>query len=334
MAAYYNENDAFAAAWLRELIAAGHIAGGDVDERDIRDVRAADLGGYTQHHWFGGIGGWSRALRLAGIADDWPCWTGSCPCQPFSTAGKGGGFDDERHLWPDWHWLIQQCKPPIVFGEQVDAGIRWGWLDLVFADLETLGYAVGAAVLPAASVGAPHRRDRLWFVADAMQPTGERRAESVLGTQTAVDSARLINGRIADGLADGREADGSLAHADGRDASPEGLQRGGEHGQREEDGGAGLVGNATSDGRIERWSAPSERGAVGGRRSFWSDAIWLPCTDGKARPTQPAIQPLAHGVPRRVGQLRGAGNAIVPQTAAAFIRAYLDARSGSLGPLV
>lgn len=120
-ASYYNENDQFAAQWLRNLIDAGHIAPGDVDERSIVDVRADDLRGYTQCHFFAGIGGWSYALRLAGWDDDRPVWTGSCPCQPFSAAGKGKAADDERHLWPAWLPLIAECRPAIVFGGRLSA---------------------------------------------------------------------------------------------------------------------------------------------------------------------------------------------------------------------
>jgi DNA (cytosine-5)-methyltransferase 1 len=166
-AAYYNEIDPYAAQWLRNLIAKGHIAPGDVDERSIELVKPSDLLGYTQCHFFAGIGVWSHALRKSGWPDDRPVWTGSCPCQPFSAAGKRGGFSDERHLWPTWFGLIAECKPVVVFGEQVASKDGLAWLDTVHADLEGANYAVGAVDLCAAGVGAPHIRQRLWFVADS-----------------------------------------------------------------------------------------------------------------------------------------------------------------------
>jgi DNA (cytosine-5)-methyltransferase 1 len=167
MAAYYNEIDPYAAQWLRNLIAAGHIAPGDVDERSIVDVRAADLCGYEQCHFFAGIGGWSYALRLAGWPDNQPVWTGSCPCQPLSSAGHRKGHADERHLWPAFYRLISECAPAIVFGEQVASKDGREWFAGVRADLEALGYACGAADLCAAGVGAPHVRQRLYWLADA-----------------------------------------------------------------------------------------------------------------------------------------------------------------------
>lgn len=166
MAAYYNEFDPKTAAWLRELISRGLIAPGDVDERSIKDVQPDDLKGYTQVHLFAGIGGWSVGARLAGIPDDFAFWSGSCPCQPFSFAGRRNGVDDERHLWPEMFRLIRQCRPSIVFGEQVEGAIKHGWLDLVFDELEAEGYACAANVLPACSVGARHIRQRIWWVAD------------------------------------------------------------------------------------------------------------------------------------------------------------------------
>lgn len=171
---YYNENDPKAAAWLRELIREGLISDGVVDERSITDVLPTDLHGYNQCHFFAGIGGWSYALRLAGVPDDEPIWTGSCPCQPFSVAGKGKGTADERHLWPIFARLIAECRPTTVFGEQVASKDGREWLTRVFADLETMGNVVAGADLCAAGVKAPHLRQRLWWVANSKRTTWRR----------------------------------------------------------------------------------------------------------------------------------------------------------------
>lgn len=162
---YYNEHDPFAAEWLRQLMFNGHIPWGRVDERDIQEVDPAELVDYTQCHFFAGIGGWSYALHLAGWPITRPVWTGSPPCQPFSTAGKQLGTDDERHLWPVFFNLIRECRPPTVFGEQVAAAIKTGWFDALQDDMEAEDYACGMVVLPACSVGAPHIRQRLFFIA-------------------------------------------------------------------------------------------------------------------------------------------------------------------------
>lgn len=183
-AAYYNEIDPYAAQWLRNLIAAGHIAAGDVDERSIFDVHPDELRGYTQCHFFAGIGGWSYALRLAGWDDARPVWTGSCPCQPFSSAGARMGFADPRHLWPDWFRLIRERRPPVAFGEQ--SARASDWLRLVKRDLEAVGYAVGAVPMEAACAGARQLRDRYWFVARA---DGEGEHAGAVDAEVAIPSA-------------------------------------------------------------------------------------------------------------------------------------------------
>jgi len=323
MSSYYNENDPYAAQWLRNLTAAGHIARGDVDERSILDVRAGDLRGYTQCHFFAGIGGWSYALRLAGWPDDRPVWTGSCPCQPFSTAGKGKAADDGRHLWPAWFSLVAECCPAIILGEQVEAAVGWGWLDAVFADLEGEGYACGATVLPACGVGAPHIRQRLWFVADS---SGARAGRHAGNAQCAPPQSegegskdrRNIAGRsvtlrpaneLADSMSAGRPKGRPIA------------------GNRPITSlcGAGELGNADKPGSQGRRLDTGEHAGqcTAGAASPGHDCDWLPCTDGKARPVEPGTFPLAHGIPGRVGRLRAYGNAIVPQAAAAFIEGVM-----------
>jgi DNA (cytosine-5)-methyltransferase 1 len=237
------------------------IAKGLVDDTPIERLRPSDLDGYTQCHFFAGIGGWSLALRLAGWPDDRPVWTGSCPCQPFSVAGKGEGFRDneERDLWPYFFDLIAGCRPPQVFGEQVSKAVelgdeKWSWLERLAFHLDSVGYEFGAAVFPACSIGAFHKRERLYFVADS----------SGLGN------------------------------------SPEEHQSVGDD----------MVG------------------------SFWSDAVWEHREDGKAFAVKPGLRPMVDGLrPGDLDLLRGAGNAIVPQQAAEFIRAFVEARSEIASPL-
>ena len=256
---YYNEWDSFAAEWLKQLIKDGLIPNGEVDRRSIADVEPSDLKGFTQCHFFAGIGGWSRALQLAGWSPDRPVWTGSPPCQSFSTAGTRKGKDDERHLWPVFFNLIRECQPPAVFGEQVAAAIRHGWLDDLQNDFEAEGYASAAVVLPSGSIGAYHKRDRLFFTAKRVADSIEQRPQ----------------GRI----------------------------------QRRED---------------------SQREDINGHTGCSSSALWsgstlAHCRDGKYRPiqTEPALFPLADGISNRVGLLRGAGNAIVPQAAAEIVKAVM-----------
>jgi len=346
--AYYNEHDPFAAAWLRNLIAEGLIADGDVDERSIVDVTPGDVAGYTQCHWFAGIGGWSHALRLAGWPDDKPVWTGSPPCQPFSVAGKQRAQDDARHLWPDLAGIIRVCRPPVFVGEQVANAIGKDWLDGVSLDLETIGYGVGAAVLPACGVGAPHKRERLYFVARLVADApGEQRA---LVRAESRERAEAAGAGAADGAGGrgGRERDRDVADADrigpqrirsfdgtgrrqGSDVRPTGLRDGaGLRGDGSDVADAyGRRGDIGADDEIGRplGRAAAERTREVHRGGFWDDHEWIVGPDGKARRTQPGIRLLAHGFPNRVGLLRGFGNAIVPPLAAEVIGALMDVES-------
>jgi DNA (cytosine-5)-methyltransferase 1 len=354
MPTYYNEIDPFAAQWLRNLIKAGAIADGDVDERDIRDVTPGELVGYSQCHFFAGIGGWSRALRLAGWPDDRPVWTGSCPCQSFSTAGRGKGVADERHLWPHWFHLIRECRPSVIIGEQVASKLALSWLDLVFDDLEGEGYAVGAADLCAASVGAFHIRQRLWFIAKLGNPSSKRLEEQIIG-QVDVESKQS-------------SPTGLVAHASGRREQRRGIS-----GFRESDSPVlepGTEQRFERGGSLDRMADAESRGTLSAEQSeqgdgleqssksnFWSAAVWLPCRDGKWRPVEPGLCPLSSGLPVdlgclcpgevspyrvikdkegrsigqspwRVGMLKGYGNSIVPEVGAEFIKVFIEGKNG------
>lgn len=286
---YYSENDPFAAQWLRNLIAAGQIPDGKVDDRDIRDVQAKDVEGYCQVHLFAGIGGWPYALRLAGWPDGRPVWTGSAPCQPLSLAGRMGGSFDERDLWPEMFRLVSECSPSVCFGENVLGSLAHGWLDRVFAQLESKSYACGSMVLPASGVSAPHERNRVFWVAESESGEGGFEFDWI------------------DGVGDVADAE----HDEGRRDEPE----------RE------------AQGRV-----------VDSRFAPWSDYSLYKCEDGKARRIEPGTKPLAYGLSpsmvrlfpaigsvvggaraNRSGTLTGYGNAIVPQLAAYFVRAYMEA---------
>lgn len=383
--AYYNEIDPFAAQWLRNLIAAGHIAPGEVDERSIEDVTPDDLRGFTQCHFFAGIGVWSHSLRLAGWPDDRPVWTGSCPCQPFSAAGKGDGFADERHLWPHFFHLIGERRPQHVFGEQVASGNANTWFDLVQADLEGVGYAFGLVPFTSAGIGAPHIRERAYWVANADSVISDR-SGNVWASGRDEYSNVGDDDRLADSNHD-RQQPGQGAGCRCQCAE-QGIDigRGGENGglgnanvARLErlggnDGAAGLEratgpaaapgvhdGLASATGQLHHQcndganecgrQGDTEQNRMGGEplrplevNGFWRDADWLLCRDGKWRPVEPGTFPLVDGAAarmgrvepgvarvassNRVGRLKGYGNAINAQAAAAFIRAYMGVQDG------
>ena len=316
MKAYYNDVDPFVCQWVRNLIKAGLITPGDVDERPIEDVQATDLGGYDRCHFFCGIAIWDHALNQSGWGDS-PVWTGSCPCQPFSCAGKQLGTADKRHLWPAWFRLIRECRPEQLFGEQVAGPAALAWLDLVSADLEDAGYAVGAADLCAAGCGAPHIRQRLYWMAHAANdgqlgptikgsastPASAGRSEWNAQEHDRESARRCDADRLADSTPGGQRIDGGTP-GDARHAPQCEPVGGMEHAASEQVGIPGRAREPRSSG-------------------FWTDAAWLPCSDGKARPVEPGTFPLAHGIAGRVGKLRAYGNALCAPVAQAFVEAVM-----------
>lgn len=326
--AYYNEIDPFAAEWLRNLIAGGHIAPGEVDERSIEDVTPDDLRGFTQCHFFAGIGVWSHSLRLAGWPDDKPVWTGSCPCQPFSAAGKGDGFADERHLWPAFFHLISECRPQHVFGEQVAAGNANAWFDLVQADLEGMDYAFGLVPFAAAGIGAPHIRERAYWVANASgervraeKPAAPHRAPRTMQSEprewerlrTDIRSGGSFICRMGNSNISGLEGFGGDDCAAGRkgqagSAAAAGIHDGVAYADNEQHSIAisGCGHEHVQTGRQQDPAAPA--GLCGHYRAlevngFWRDADWLLCRDGKWRPVEPGTFPLVDGAAARLGRV-------------------------------
>lgn len=349
---FYNDNDPGACHWLRSLIDAELIPTGVVEPRSLTDLGSDDLDGYQQVHLFAGIGGWPAALALAGVPRDAPVWTASCPCQPFSVAGKGAGTADKRHLWPYVGRLVEECRPPVLFGEQVASPAGREWFARVRDDLEAMGYRVGASGLPACSVGAPHRRERMFFgaVSDGESlrwwPSGAADTQPG-GRQLA---SRRADARVPRGAPD---ADGERLRSGGRGEAAQALREPeGEGRQRQRvrpDAGPALAGELRGLGDV-RGAGPQVGSLVTGVHcradesvegraalvpgvvgDWWSDFIVVACNDGRLRraPAEPAIFPLADGLPGRVAQLRGLGNAIVPQVAAEFVMAFLNAASAA-----
>jgi DNA (cytosine-5)-methyltransferase 1 len=341
---YYNDNDPQVCAWIRQLMFDGLIPYGMVDSRSILDVRPADLEGFTQCHFFCGIAGWAYALKLAGWPATRPVWTGSPPCQPFSAAGKLEGRDDARHLAPHFISLVRACRPPVLFGEQVASSAvfgksakrvggepEWAWLDDLSDRLEAARYAVGASDIPAAGVGAPHIRQRTFFGAVRLADAAVRRCEprerdgricvsdNGAGAATIQSGTQSASERLADATSAGSQG------RDGKHPDPGGRQETSRH-----------SGSCSADLTL------AGAGPSGTDHGGWDNVDWLFCRDGKWRPVKSSVQRVVDGLPggvvpccdfvpassplaqtvRRVMRLRGYGNAIVPQAAALFIKAF------------
>ena len=353
--AYYNEFDPKAAAWIRQLIKNGMITDGEVDERSITEVTADEIRGFTQHHFFAGIGGWSYSLRLAGWADDRPVCTASLPCQPFSVAGAQKGVDDERHLLPHFIELVKQCNFQTIFGEQVPGAIKHGWLDDLCTEMEREKYRVGQIVLTAAGEGAPHIRQRLYWVADStsagrcrwqsLENNGYselRRSSANSGLSNASDTRLQGHGGFEqESVSPGWK--GEERH-DSQSSTVDGVANTINSSNRGEIGGINGEKNSSTIGNRENINQSRE--SIGASAyDDWSEPDWLYCRDEKYRPIKSSIEPLANGLPRgmgyssdpsesidanntqeaRVMRLKGYGNAIVPQVATSFIKAFMEA---------
>lgn len=172
---YYNDIDPHCCDWIRNLISEGELPAGCVECEDIDKIDPEMLVGFNQCHFFAGIGGWALAAKWAYWPDELVLWSGSCPCQPFSTMGLNKGMEDDRNLWPSLHRLINKGDPDVFVGEQVSSSVGKGWLDYVIDDLEESDYSCWPLILPVSIFGAPHERERLYLLADSNRRDDKRR---------------------------------------------------------------------------------------------------------------------------------------------------------------
>lgn len=234
--------------------------------------------------------------------------TGGFPCQPFSVAGKQRGKDDNRYLWPEMCRVIREARPAWIIGENV-AGIVNLALDTVCADLEAEGYEVEPIIIPACAVDAPHRRDRVWIIANinGLRSQKQGAEQQAGGAGQLPETQQSKPSAVADSKSVGLQGSRSIWEAEGQ----AGLC-GGERGNKE----LGDVANSISQRRCGGNTEGEYAEDVGQSPGHpWHNpggvATWLP---------EPNVGRVAHGVPNRVAKLRGLGNAIVPQVAAEIIR--------------
>jgi DNA (cytosine-5)-methyltransferase 1 len=238
------------------------------------------------------------ADRLAadGIAVDVIC--GGFPCQDISVAGKGAGMAGERSgLWSEYARLIGELRPRLAIVENVAALLSRGLAD-VLGDLAALGYDAEWHCIPASAVGAPHRRDRVWIVADA-----DRHARLACGPRHADEGTGGRDARLANASNVGCNGRSQNTRQQARTST--GIESSGPN-----------VADAESAGLEKRATSITQRsdGIIGRRelrRCYW----WL---------VEPDVGRVANGVPSRVDRLRSLGNAVVPQIPELIGRAIMQ----------
>lgn len=336
---YLNEWSPFATQWCRNLAEAGEIPDCVVDETDIRLVTGDRLNEYNQCHFFAGIAGWPLALKLAGVPADFPVWTGSCPCQPFSAIGKRKGKSDERHLWPEFRRLYRLGRPAFMFGEQVAGKGGIGWLESVQADLQADGYAVVSAELCSPLVTKDHDRARIYWGAwdtadfrpvqfasdcdddgkcpvcgidyaecDCPGPTED-------GVVYAETESGLFGLRLADSVASRQSIPGRWPPSESgwKDCLSERK-----HSVGESANGIGLVypdstgpqGHARN-GYLYGAGGRNDKVTIGSVAQAGSNVCFVECENGKWRRFQSGAFPMAHGIPRGMGRGKSALDALV-----------------------
>ena len=276
----------------------------------------------------------ASALSRDGIEVDVIC--GGFPCQPWSLAGQRKGRDDARDLWPEMLRIIRDCQPRWVIGENVPGldDKRFMALDGVLADLENAGYQARPFEIPACAVDAPHKRARLFIVANAPMQ-GRRSAGSAAETLSQPSEIERSAGRgglcdVANAKHGGRirqqaGAGGNVAdgHQAGRQQDACGTG----------DSGEGALANSQRAGLEELRGVARYNGAEQSaaqrdgdeRGSFWAGSEWLVDPEGRARRVKRGIHLLVNGVPARAQQIRSYGNSVVPQIITEIGRAIMVA---------
>ena len=242
----------------------------------------------------------AEQLRADGIIPD--VIVGGYPCQPFSVAGRQRGEEDPRHLWPEVHRLIRELRPRWVICENVSGHIKLG-LDEVLSTLEAEGYTVWPFIIPACSIDAPHKRDRVWIVAHSDSSDDRRDA----GTVRKAQGEERLQERNQSWLAgNSGQARTAMADADNRQRDRENKEV--FSGRHATDDGGQDVADSTS----ERIQDSSEEQVLGvgnlqgelGRSGENIGGRW---------PPEPNVGRVANGVPARSHRIKALGNAVVPQ---------------------
>ena len=208
--------------------------------------------------------------------------TGGYPCQPFSVAGKQKGVEDKRHLWPEYFRLIKECRPTWVIGENVSGHIKLG-LDSVIEDLESEGYATRTFSISASSIGANHKRERIWVVAHR-----KKNVANAYGVNDAIGRVdRTIQETGGSGNIDER---GSGTNANGFSQSSK---------------------NETLDSAITNSNIIGTQ--VQTKRQFTTEQMFGSKSSQSWWKTEPNVGRVVNGVPNRVDRLKALGNSLIPQ---------------------